>query len=235
MFNADQTNPIAYSLLIIIIERGKGSKLLDFALRHGAIDASCLLAKGTVRSSVLQLIEMNEVDKEIVITIVPATIEALFLEKLNKRFHFDRPHHGIAFKMSLAGILKIKKDANVKWKKASVTEISEWEYTALFMVVNKGQAEKVIEISQNAGYYGGTIIKARGTSNQIDRVLNMVVDPEKEAVLMIMESQRAQHLADLLYVKLQLDQPNTGFLCKIGVEQALGLYRQVERKEGAGQ
>lgn len=36
----------SFSLLTIIVERGKGSKILNFARNQGAIDASCFLGKG---------------------------------------------------------------------------------------------------------------------------------------------------------------------------------------------
>lgn len=235
MVNQELPNGMSFSLLGIIVNRGKGSKILSFASEMGAKDASCFFGKGTINNNVLKMIELNEVAKEIILIVVPGDRETEILDKLNEKFHFDRPNHGIAFMMPLAGILKIKQDTSIKWKNSSLPAKNQWDYTALFLVVDKGKGESVIRISQDAGYYGGTIIKARGSASQLNIVLNMVVEPEKEAVLMLMRSKSAHRLAVLLREQLHLDQPNTGILVKIGVSKTIGLFqngRQDEEAEG---
>jgi len=234
MVNQELPNGTCFSLLAIIVNRGKGSKILSFAREMGARDASCFFGKGTINNNVLKMIELNEVAKEIILIVVPGDKETEILDKLNERFHFDRPNHGIAFIMPLAGILKIKQDTSIKWSNSSLTK-SQWDYTALFLVVDKGKGESVIRISQDAGYYGGTIIKARGSASKLNIVLDMVVEPEKEAVLMLMRSKSAHQLATLLSERLHLNQPNTGILVKIGVSKTIGLFqdgRQGEEAEG---
>lgn len=232
MVNQELPNGICFSLLAIIVNRGKGSKILSFAREMGARDASCFFGKGTINNNVLKMIELNEVAKEIILIVVPGDRETEILDKLNEKFHFDRPNHGIAFIMPLAGILKIKQDTSIKWNNSSLTK-NQWDYTALFLVVDKGKGESVIRISQDAGYYGGTIIKARGSASKLNIVLDMVVEPEKEAVLMLMRSESAHQLAALLSERLNLNQPNTGILVKIGVSKTIGLFRDGRQGEEA--
>ncbi len=225
MLNHGMSNDISFSLLTIIVNRGKASKILDFAREKGARDVSCFLGKGTMKNNLLQFIEMNEVAKEILLIVVPSAREAEILDQLNMKFHFERPHHGIAFTMPLAGVLKMKRDNAIKWSNSHLPKNNECEYTVLFLIVDKGKAEGVIQISQDAGCYGGTIIKARGSASKLNTVLDMIVEPEKEAVLMLMESNRANQLAVLLNKQLQLNQANKGLLIKIGVGKTVGLFR----------
>ncbi len=225
MMNHKLANDMSYSLLIIIVNRGKGSKILQFAHQNGASDASCFFGKGTIKSSLLRMIEMNEVDKEIILIVVPGERENEILNHLNMKFHFDHPNHGIAFTIPLAGVLRMKRDSAIRWKKSSSPAENQSDYTAILVIVDKGKADKVIQISQNAGYYGGTVIKARGSADKINRILDMIVEPEKEAVLMLKRSERANQLAVLLNDQLQLDQPNMGILVKIGISKAIGLFR----------
>lgn len=231
MVNHESPKDTSYSLLAIIVNRGKGSKILGFAREMGARDASCFFGKGTINNNVLKMIELNEVAKEIILIVVPGDKETEILDRLNEKFHFDRPSHGIAFTMPLSGILKIKQDTSIKWKNCDLPVKNQWDYTALFLVVDKGKGESVIQISQDAGYYGGTIIKARGSAGQMNIVLDMIVEPEKEAVLMLMQSKSAHQLAVLLREQLHLDQPNTGILVKLGVSQTIGLF-QNDRQDG---
>lgn len=231
MVNHQLTNGMSYSLLTIIVNRGKGSKILGFAREMGAMDASCFFGKGTINNNVLKMIELNEVAREIILMVVPSDREAEFLDRLNEKFHFDRPNHGIAFTTPLTGILKIKRDTSIKWKNGNLPTKNHFDYNALLLVVDKGKGEKVIRISQDAGYYGGTIIKARGSASDLNIVLGMLVEPEKEAVLMLIKSKSAHQLAVLLSEQLHLDQPNTGILVKIGVSKTIGLFHN-DRPDG---
>lgn len=235
MVNQSMPNGMSFSLLAIIVNRGKGSKILGFAREMGARDASCFFGKGTINNNVLKMLELNEVAKEIILMVVPSDREAEFLNKLNEKFHFDRPNHGIAFMMPLAGMLKIKQDTSIRWENSSLPAKNQWDYTALLLVVDKGKGENVIRISQDAGYYGGTIIKARGSASQMNIILDMVVEPEKEAVLMLMGSKSAHQLAALLSERLHLNQPNTGILIKIGVSKTIGLFQNGRQDKEAEQ
>lgn len=225
MLNHELPSEISFSLLTIIVNRGKGSKILQFAREKGASDASCFLGKGTIKNTVLKMIEMTEVNKEMILIVVPSTKENEILNQLNMKFHFERQNHGIAFTMPLLGILKMKRDATIKWNDSSLTKKNESEYTAVFLVVDKGKAESVIEISQDAGYYGGTIIKARGSASNLNIVLNLMVEPEKEAILMLTESKRAKQLATLLSEQFKLGNVNTGILMMAEISKAIGLFQ----------
>lgn len=215
----------SFSLLIIIVSRGKGSKILKYAQEKGVQDASCLLGKGTINNKMLQMIEMNDVEKEIILIMVSTALEDEILQQLNMKFRFDKKNQGIAFTLPLAGVMKIKKDVSAKWRSDSIEQNTALDYAMLLIIVDKGKAESVIKISQDKGYYGGTIIKARGSAGDQNILLDMLVEPEKEAVLMLMEKRASDHLASLLFERLQLNQPNTGFLVKAGVGKTIGLFQ----------
>lgn len=213
----------SYSLLTIIINRGKGSKVLNYAKELGAKEASCFLGKGTIRSKVLHMLGMDEVEKEIILVIIPSSKEDDIIFKLNKKFNFEKTNFGIAFIMPLVGISNFIKDTKIIWNE-NISEYDSYNYTSLFVVVDKGKGMDVVEISQKAGYYGGTIIKAHGSAGKLNIVLDMIVEPEKELVLMLMESKDADHLASILNKQLNLDKPNTGMLVKVGVSKTIGLF-----------
>lgn len=232
MLEQEHTTEMEYSMLTIIVNRGKGSKIMQFARARGAQEASCFLGKGTVNNAVLQMIEMNEVKKEIVLIVVPSIKEKEILEQLCMKFHFQRQNHGIAFTLPLAGIFKLKKEDSFKWENESLSEGNTGKYTCVFLIVDKGKAESVVEISQKAGYYGGTIIKAHGSANKLNIALNMLVEPEKEAVLMLTESERANQLADLLKNQLKLNRENTGILVMAQISEVIGLFQTSSETEG---
>ena len=227
----EQLQEKSFSLLTIIVNRGKGSKILDFARKNGVRNASCLLGKGTMNNKMLQMIEMNDIEKEIILAIIPTTKEDEILKQLNLKFNFARKNFGIAFTTPLCGIMNMKKDPLIKWNNSQILSTTQRDYEVLFIIVNKGKASSVIETSQNAGYYGGTVIKGRGSASKLNIVLDMMVEPEKEAVLILIESKKANQLATLLYEQLLLNQPNTGVLFKIGISKTIGLFQNRKQEE----
>ncbi len=231
MARQELTAEMGLSLLVVVVNRGKGSKVLNFACEKGANDASCLFGTGTVNSRMLQMLEMNDVDKEVILIVVPTARETEILNQLNMKFHFERKNHGIAFTVPLAGIMKMKRDTSVRWSHTGESQHTQGDYVALLTIVDKGKAASVVQISQTAGYFGGTIIRARGSAGKLNVVLDMIVEPEKEAVLMVVEGARANHLAALLKQQLHLDQPNRGILIQMGVSQTMGLF-QTDQHEG---
>jgi hypothetical protein len=224
MINNQPMDDLFYSLLIIIVNGGKGSKILEFVHKKGINKAICFLGKGTIKNGLLQLIEMDEVNKEIIMLIVSSDMEAEILEQLNIKFHFQRPNHGIAFAMPIARISKWEKDALIQWEKINANANSQYNHVVLLLIVDKGNAEMVVQISQQAGFFGGTIIRARGSASKLNMVLDMVVEPEKEAVLILTERNKADQLASLLSKHLQLCQDNTGILIKLAISNAMGLF-----------
>lgn len=229
MLNHKESKDKGYSLLVVIVNRGKGSKVLQFARSHGINDASCCLGRGTVQNNLLRIIEMNEVYKEVILNVVPTSKVDDILEKLNQKFQFYKSNHGIVFTMNLSAVLKLKQEKQFQWFNHSESQSGSGEYTGVLLIVDKGKGDTVIEISQEAGYYGGTIMKSHGAASNLNIILDMLVEPEKEAVLMITETERANQLTDLLSEKLHLNQHNTGILVMLEIDKTLGLYRQEKK------
>lgn len=229
MFLQELSSDTSYSLLTVIVNRGKGSKVLQFINKLGVTRASCLLGKGTVKNPTLKLIEMDEVNKEIILIIVRSERESEILQQLKDKFHMDRPNHGIAFTMALAGILKVNNGQSLVWRNSQngITQYQDSKYVMAFLIVNKGKAEETIELCQNAGFYGGTIIKARGTASELNIIFDMIVEPEKEAILMVTERNKMPELARLLNEELKLQENNTGILAIVDINQTIGLFENV--------
>ena len=56
-----------YLLFVIIVDFGKATKVIHLAKELGVTGGTILLGKGTVRSSILSLLGLNESRKEVVL------------------------------------------------------------------------------------------------------------------------------------------------------------------------
>ena len=71
---------------------------------------------------------------------------------------------------------------------------------------------------------GGTVINARGTSNaEAEKLFNIVIQPEKEMVLIIVEPEIKNDILHALYKAVGLDTPGHGIAFSLPIDNAVGL------------
>ncbi|MGI6679203.1 MAG: P-II family nitrogen regulator [Dehalobacterium sp.] len=211
-------------LIYVIVNFGIGSKVLKIAKKNGITGGTILLGKGTVKNRILEFLDLNDIRKEVVMMIAEKSISAQTLEKLNKEFHFSKPNHGIAFTLPVAAILSSKPCSfsdDINEDKGGANTM----YKAIFVVVDKGMAEEVIEAAQKAGSRGGTIMNARGSGiHETHTLFAMPIEPEKEIVLILAENKLTEDIVTSINQNLHIDQPGKGILFILDVNKTYGLY-----------
>lgn len=95
------------------------------------------------------------------------------------------------------------------------------DYKLIVTIVNKGKAEKVVDVSHRAGAEGGTILYGRGTAVRL--LLGVSIEPEKEIVLTLIEKDKAQAVLDAIVKKVDLNEPNKGIAFIIPLDQVVGI------------
>lgn len=221
----------SFELLTIIVNDGWGTKMLHAAKKSGICGGTIMLGKGTVKSSILKFLELYEKQKEIVFIVVGRSAAFDLLESLDNKYNFSKPHHGIAFCTPVAdvfGSTSCRADANINNESRGAQAVM---YNAIYVIVEKGNAEAVIDAATNAGSTGGTIINARGSGiHETSKLFSMEIEPEKEIVLIISETDKTQAIASAVYDKLQLDKPGNGIMYIQDVSKACGLRSNTEAK-----
>lgn len=90
-------------------------------------------------------------------------------------------------------------------------------------IVNKGDAEKVVDISRKKGAGGGTIFFARGTGfpDQV-KLFGIAIEPEKEVVLTLVEKWKTEEILAAISEGLNLDQAGKGIAFVLDVGKVAG-------------
>ncbi|HPV62683.1 MAG TPA: P-II family nitrogen regulator [Fervidobacterium sp.] len=202
--------------------------MVKSAKRHGFSGGTITLAKGTVNSRILNFIGLADVRRELVYLVAEKSVAYRALEEMNKEFEFDKPNRGIVFTTSINGILGSK---NVKSKKRVVNNDIEKRgdktmYNLITVVVDKGLAEDVIDAANKAGAKGGTIINARGSGiHESGKILSMEIEPEKEIVLILSESDTTESIVSAIRDAIKIDEPGNGILFVQDVNKTYGIYK----------
>jgi len=94
---------------------------------------------------------------------------------------------------------------------------------ALFVIVNAGFAEDVIETAREAGVTGATIFNARGEGHHHEMFMGITVDTEKELILSITEKAAAEKAMAAIREKAGIKTPAHSICFTMPVEKMIGI------------
>ena len=90
---------------------------------------------------------------------------------------------------------------------------------ALYIVINAGFADEVMDIAREVGAKGATIIHARGEGQIHKSILGITVDSEKEILIILIEDDIADNIMDAVKEKAGLNFPSQGVCFTIPVDK----------------
>jgi nitrogen regulatory protein PII len=213
---------VSLDLLVVIVDRGKGSRVLKLARQNGVTGGTIMLGHGTFRSKNALYIDDINVRKDVVLMLSDQKIAEKAIRNIDQEMDLIQPNHGIGFMLSVHDLLgtfmcRKEQDQAMKGDKAAMMQ-------AIFTIVNKGLAETVVKAAESAGSRGATVINARGAGvHETARLFSMDIEPEKEIVLILVNDTVCQPVVHAIREAAELDQPGKGLLFTVDIRESCGL------------
>ncbi len=100
-------------------------------------------------------------------------------------------------------------------------------YAAIFVVIERGKADNVVQAARNAGASGATVFFGRGTGDESHlNLFKIQVESMKEVVFTIVPEHLAREVIAAISAAASLSRPGTGILFSMPVDFLVGLeYR----------
>ena len=211
-----------FNLICCVVNIGDATKVFKAARKYGVKEGLVCIGKGTAYSRILEILKINEVRKEIVTMVVGSEVAAEAIKGISKDMAFEKPYHGIAFSHSLSEFVDSKNHSENNTK---VSEVKNSMYKAIYVIVNKGDAEDVIEAANKAGARGGTIVHARGSGTQeTHKLFSIEIEPEKDQVMIIVRSELKDAVVESIKSNMKIAEPGKGIMFVLDVNEAYGLH-----------
>ena len=211
-----------YKMICCIVNMGDSSKALQIAKKYKITGGTISIGQGTVNSRLLDFLGLHDIRKEIVTMMVEDELEKEAIAGISREMAFEKPHHGIAFSHSVFEL--IGKENQIE-EKPKTNEVKEIMYNAIYVVVDKGNAEAVIDAANEGGARGGTIVNARSFGiHESQKLFSLEIEPEKEEVLIIAKSEMKDKIVASIRENIKLDEPGNGIMFVIDVNEAYGLH-----------
>lgn len=212
----------AYQLIHVVVSSGLGSRVIKEARHFGITGATVMLGKGTVKNPAHDYLGLLDIRKEIVLMISGKDIARNAVAALDEKFRFDKPGHGIAFTTAVCEVTGTSSCRCCNTGERGGDTV----YNVITIIVDKGNAENVIDAAVKAGSKGGTIINARGSGiHETSTLFSMSIEPEKEIVLIIAERDGTEAIIDSIRKDLKIEEPGNGIIYVQQVTGAYGLYK----------
>ena len=209
-------------LIFVVVKFGLATKVVRFAKKHGIESATVFLGKGTIKNPILEFFEINEGRREIILMGTTKDMAATVLDKLNREFELDKPNRGIAFTVPLIDVVHSNFEGYESEKERGVDNPM---YHLIFTIVDRGKGEDVVEAANKAGSRGATIINARGSGvHETEKFFGMEIEPEKEAIMIVSQSDMSKKIVDSIKDDLNIDQPGNGIIFIQHISETYGLY-----------
>ena len=104
----------------------------------------------------------------------------------------------------------------------------EFQHECIVCIVNAGFSDAVMDAAKEFGARGGTVVHARGTANQeAEKFFQLTIQPEKEMVLILVESKIKDDILHALYKAVGLKTPGQGIAFSMPVESVVGLSSEI--------
>lgn len=209
-------------MLVVIVEHNKASKVLHLADEKGITASVAMLGRGTASRTIFDYLGLND-KKKAVLMLFGKTEEIMDLaDYLVEKLEMDKPNHGIAYIESAFNVFGTEDNANG----SENIKRGENMYNAIYTIVEKGNADDVIEAAEKAGSRGGTVMHARGSgSEEARKVFNMLIEPEKEIVLIISEEAKTKDIVESIRKETQIEEEGKGIIFVTNVEATYGLAK----------
>ncbi|MCK9479404.1 MAG: P-II family nitrogen regulator [Firmicutes bacterium] len=210
-----------YELLCVVANYGMADKVVKTAKQNGVLGATVFYGRGIIKSAVLSFLGLDDSRKEIIWMLADKRFAENTAEALVKRFSFQKPNHGIAFCIPITNAWGLGIDTCDVAEKQEGMVMNK----VIFTIVEKGEAEAVVEAATKAGARGGTIINARGSGvHETSKVFLMDIEPEREIVMILAKTNITDNIVAAIKEVAKPNKPGGGVVFVQNVGKTYGIY-----------
>lgn len=199
-------------VLTLILTPEQSAALSKQARKHH-LSVTKILAKGTVASHFFQMLGITSDRRELVSILMSKENAMEFIDVLHDKLQLDNPGHGIAYLTDALACVGTHNGTQITLDETASLYPEENMYHKITVVVERGNAEDVMEAARGAGARGGTILHGRGSSGKEARtIFGMEIEPEKEIIIILTPTAITRQVFDAVAEKMDIETPGKGIM-----------------------
>ncbi len=203
-----------FTLLLSIVPHDQGEKLTAAAVAADCGGGTVLMGRGLARSNLMAVLGLGEDTKDLIYMVVETPKKQNIIDAIVNASLKEKPGFGELFTIEVDSMMKT---GQVTGGEAGMA--IEKSRELITVILNKGYADDAMAAARRAGAGGGTVINARGTAREDDeKFFGMHIVPEKEMLLIVVESDKKGAVLDAIRELKCLREPGSGIAFCSGVD-----------------
>lgn len=217
-------------LFVTIANKDRTERIMKLYKRFNITNSCSINAKGTASGSLLSYFGLDDVKKNVVLTVVPCPLEEKIMYYLHNKLELYKPGNGICFSL---GITSASRYLSSMYEKINTekeyTMENEKEYELIVLIVSEGYASIAMDAAKRVGANGGTLINGIGLgSAEATKFLGITIEPEKDVVLIITEKKEKRKVMEEITHEVGLSHEGRGICFSMPVDNVVGLTENVK-------
>lgn len=207
-------------LFVAIVNRGMADEVLSEMQGFGLTGGIVFHGEGTVQNRLLQILGLNESQKDVIVVPIPRLFENPLHEMMLQTFNVNKKHRGICFSIPMSHNMTFDiLEEGYRFDPAL------FEYHCIHVILENDRSYDLIEVARGAGATGGTIIHGHGVGvPSEDSYFNIQIEPEKDMVLILAKHAMVPQIREAIVDKMELEKPGNGILFVMPCTRVTGLY-----------
>lgn len=228
---ADNRKP-AFRMLFLIATPKLVNKAVGM-FKEGNVPMQYIFhAQGTATSDVMDMLGLDGVDKNILMSMMPKVFADEMMRKLRKKLHLGMPNTGIAFTVYMSGgsghlvqmVENLEPEEDKKTLERKESGMADHEYSMIMAIVNQGYSEDVMNAARPKGASGGTVFHSRRIGSQeAMKFWKISVQEEREVVIILATKDDKLSIMQEIGKKCGMQSKAQGVVMSLPVDGIVGL------------
>ncbi len=227
----EQNAPERVKLLIAITQRGHGRELMEWMSKRGMGYQMQCIGRGTASSEMLDILGIGSQEKDVVISLGRQSAVEQIVWEFSDNLNSMKKGHGIMMLLSpsavgnlLATILTMKSAPAAMGENLAAEGDymkNEHRHSLILISVRQGYTDMVMHTARRAGATGGTVVRGRLASEELEETFKGMSFAEEREILAILAPDSIRDtLMSEVNTEFGMRSEAQGVLCSLPVDKA---------------
>ena len=224
-------------LLLTVIRRSDAEEYEEFYRNNNISVIYNAQCNGTTHEKKLALWGIEKNEKALLLSPITKTALKEIIRLLTVKMKIDLPDRGVAMAIPLSGIggartlgyfcgnneeFAAEISANNEAEKITEDEEMQSEHELIMAIYEKGFTDMVMDAAREAGAYGGTTIRAKGTGAGAAKFFGLTLAEEKEIVFIVARTEQKKDIMKAIMQKAGIDSKAHALVFSLPVSDTAG-------------
>lgn len=217
-------------LFVTIADKDRTDRIMRLFKRYNISYSCSINARGTASGSLLSYFGLDEIKKNVILSVVPCVLENKLFYLLHNKLELFKPGNGICFSLPITSANRYLSSiySGLSTAKEEYDMESDKEYELIVLIVSEGYATSAMDAAKRVGASGGTLINGIGLgSEEATKFLGITIEPEKDVVLVIVEKDEKKKIMQEITDEVGLSHEGRGICFSIPVDNVVGLTEKI--------